>query len=101
MDLPINIIWMSPLSVSVESRVILYFIHIFAFCGITSHSGAILFTYVPQKGRQLFSFPAGVYVGTLNLIASIPDPSILTLYELRSIFMFSGTYSVFKAFRLC
>ena len=27
----------------------------------------------------VFSFPAGVYVGTLNLIASIPDPSILTL----------------------
>ena len=26
----------------------------------------------------VFSFPAGVYVGTLNLIASIPDPSILT-----------------------
>ena len=27
----------------------------------------------------VFSFPAGVYAGTLNLIASIPDPSILTL----------------------
>ena len=27
----------------------------------------------------VFSFPAGVYVGTLNLIATIPDPSILTL----------------------
>ena len=27
-----------------------------------------------------FSFPAGVYVGTLNLMASIPDPSILTFY---------------------
>ena len=27
----------------------------------------------------VFSFPAGVYVGTLNLIVSIPDPSILTL----------------------
>ena len=24
-------------------------------------------------------FPPGVYVGTLNLIASIPDPCILTL----------------------
>ena len=24
-----------------------------------------------------FSFPPGVYVGTLNLIASIPGPSIL------------------------
>ena len=28
----------------------------------------------------VFSFPAGVYVGTLNLIVSIPDPCILTLY---------------------
>ena len=27
----------------------------------------------------VFSFPVGVYVGTLNLIASIPGPSILTL----------------------
>ena len=27
----------------------------------------------------VFSLPAGVYVGTLNLIASIPDPSILTI----------------------
>ena len=29
----------------------------------------------------VFSFPPGVYVGTLNLIASIPDPSILTLHN--------------------
>ena len=29
----------------------------------------------------LFSFPAGVYVGTLNLIESIPDPSIRTTYR--------------------
>ena len=29
---------------------------------------------------DVFSFPPGVYVGTLNLIASIPGPSILTLY---------------------
>ena len=28
----------------------------------------------------VFSFPPVVYVGTLNLIASIPDPSILTLH---------------------
>ena len=28
----------------------------------------------------VFSFPPAVYVGTLNLIASIPGPSILTLY---------------------
>ena len=27
-----------------------------------------------------FSFPPGVYFGTLNLIASIPDPSILPLF---------------------
>ena len=27
----------------------------------------------------VFSFPLAVYVGTLNLIASIPGPSILTL----------------------
>ena len=27
----------------------------------------------------VFSFTAGVYVGPLNLIASIPHPSILTL----------------------
>ena len=26
----------------------------------------------------VFSFPSAVYVGTLNLIASIPGPSILT-----------------------
>ena len=30
-----------------------------------------------------FSFPPGVYVGTLNLIASIPGPSILTLFYLK------------------
>ena len=29
----------------------------------------------------VFSFPAGVYVGTLNLIESIPGPSILTRRE--------------------
>ena len=32
----------------------------------------------------VFSFPAGVYVGTLNLIAPIPDPSILTFYMIMS-----------------
>ena len=30
----------------------------------------------------VFSLPPGVYVGTLNLIASIPGPSILTLQPL-------------------
>ena len=29
----------------------------------------------------VFSFPAGVYVGTLNLIASIPDSSIPTFHN--------------------
>ena len=29
----------------------------------------------------VFSFPPGVYVGTLHLIASIPGPSILTLQQ--------------------
>ena len=28
----------------------------------------------------MYFFPLGVYVGTLNLIPSIPDPSILTSY---------------------
>ena len=28
----------------------------------------------------VFSFPADVYVRTLNLIASIPDPSVLTYF---------------------
>ena len=27
----------------------------------------------------VFSFPAAIYVGTLNVIASIPDPSIFSL----------------------
>ena len=35
---------------------------------------------------NVFSFPPGVYVGTLKLIASIPDPSILTLYTERKIY---------------
>ena len=34
----------------------------------------------------VFSFPAGVYVGTLILIASIPGSSILTLAGLFMIF---------------
>ena len=32
----------------------------------------------------VFSFPSAVYVGTLNLIASIPGPSILTLPVLQT-----------------
>ena len=31
----------------------------------------------------VFSFPPVVYVGTLNIIASIPGPSILTLSKAR------------------
>ena len=31
----------------------------------------------------VFSFPPGVYVGTLNLIASNPGPSVLTLHTKR------------------
>ena len=30
---------------------------------------------------HVFSFPSGVYVGTFNLIASIPGRSILTFYR--------------------
>ena len=33
----------------------------------------------------VFSFPPAVYVGTLNLIASIPGPSILTLFMVSDI----------------
>ena len=29
----------------------------------------------------VFSFPSGVYVGTLNLIASMPGPSFLTFHR--------------------
>ena len=32
----------------------------------------------------VFSFPPAVYVGTLNLIASIPGPSFLTLIKIYS-----------------
>ena len=31
----------------------------------------------------VFSFPIVVYVGALNLIASIPGPSILTLLDIK------------------
>ena len=31
----------------------------------------------------VFSFPPVVFVGTLNLIAPIPDPSILTFYKIQ------------------
>ena len=45
----------------------------------------LLFEYVVGKCFvvfYVFSFPPAVYVGTLNLIASIPGPSILTfLYQ--------------------
>ena len=35
----------------------------------------------------VFSFPAGVYVGTLNLIVSTPDPSIFTLFPAKYLVM--------------
>ena len=46
----------------------------------------------------VFSFPPGVYVGTLNLIASVPGPSILTslkphFYKVKT--GSSGLYLVF------
>ena len=49
---------------------------------------------------DVFSFPAGVYIGTLNLIASIPDPSILTFYIILvittlSLFLANIFYGVF------
>ena len=36
------------------------------------------------------SFPPGVYVGTLNLIASIPGPSILILLIHSSVISING-----------
>ena len=39
----------------------------------------------------VFSFPAGVYVGTLK-IASIPDPSILTFLTLQAALVMILTY---------
>ena len=38
---------------------------------------------------DVFSFPPGVYIGTLNLIASIPGPSVLILHV---IFLRVGRY---------
>ena len=46
----------------------------------------------------VFSFPPAVYVGTLNLIASIPGPSILTL-QTFIIECFEHVLSDFKHFR--
>ena len=43
----------------------------------------------------VFSFPPAVCVGTLNLIASIPGPSILTL---DSIFVLFEPYVRFRIF---
>ena len=44
----------------------------------------------------VFSFPPGVYVGTLNLIASIPGPSILTLsINLHEHVCFDDRYKIF------
>ena len=41
----------------------------------------------------VFSFPSAVYVGTLNLIASIPGPSILTLLSIDSVCRFGTLLS--------
>ena len=45
----------------------------------------LLFECVVGKCFVVFSFPPTVYVGTLNLIASIPDPSFLTLRKLMQL----------------
>ena len=37
---------------------------------------------------NVFSFPPGDYVGTLNLITSVPSPSILTLQGYTYVFLF-------------
>ena len=43
----------------------------------------------------VFSFPPGVYVGTFNLIVSIPGPSILTLNIFQNEMMsFIQQYSI-------
>ena len=47
----------------------------YSFCSSSVLSGKCFVVF------YIFSLPAGVYVGTLNLIASIPDPSILTLFH--------------------
>ena len=43
----------------------------------------------------VFCFPPSVYVGTLNLIASIPGPCILTLYILYSFVFVCGLTELF------
>ena len=48
----------------------------------------------------VFSFPPGVHVGTLNLIASIPDPSILTLLNKRKVSIIIGSSSLKRKNRL-
>ena len=45
----------------------------------------------------VFSFPAGVYVGTFNLIASIPGPSFLTSDEKKSL---TNLYSMASTFSI-
>ena len=48
----------------------------------------------------VFSFPPGVYVGTLDLIASIPGPSILTLLQKGTSRQRSGKDAIRKRFPL-
>ena len=44
----------------------------------------------------VFSFPPAVYVGTLDLIASIPGPSILTYIIVK--LGYTGVYTCFLLF---
>ena len=48
---------------------------------IASHSALRVFYLQSFVVFYVFSFPPGVYVGTLNLIASFSGPSILTFVE--------------------
>ena len=57
-------------SLSERNQTVLYILYIPLFECVV---GKCLFVF------YLFSFSPTVYVGTLNFIASIPDPSILTL----------------------
>ena len=47
-----------------------------SFCSLCVLSDNVLLCFI-----TVFSFPPGVYVGTFNLLASIPGPSILTFVE--------------------
>ena len=62
-------------------------------CNVGKRLVILLFVCVVGKCFEMFyvfSFPPGVYVGTLNLIASIPGLSILILY----VFVYRQTWMV-------